>query len=84
MARKAGLLTSGEIDSVRLVGPIEPAANRGRSGVRAVQASHACLRQLRAFEVQLVGERFEPVVGLGDRRAVEGVGLDDVAPASRY
>ena len=41
MARNAGLLTSGEIDSVRLVGPIEPATKRGRSGVFAVHSSAA-------------------------------------------
>jgi hypothetical protein len=41
MLRKAGLLTSGEIDRMRLVGPIEPATNRGRSGVRAVHSSAA-------------------------------------------
>ena len=43
MARNAGLFTSGEIDSVRLVGPMEPATKRGRSGVFFVQASHAAL-----------------------------------------
>ena len=79
MLRNAGLLTSGEIDSVRLVGPIEPATNRGRSGVRAVHSSHGRARQLRAFDVQLVDERLEPVVGLRDRGAAERVGLDDVA-----
>jgi hypothetical protein len=41
IARNAGLLTSGEIDSVRLVGPIEPATKRGRSGVFFVHSSHA-------------------------------------------
>ena len=39
--RNDGSATSGEIDSVLLVGPIEPATNRGRSGVRAVQTSAA-------------------------------------------
>ena len=41
MLRNAGLLTSGEIDRIRLVGPIEPATKRGRSGVRAVHSSAA-------------------------------------------
>ena len=40
-ARNAGLLTSGEIDSVRFVGPIEPATKRGLSGVFAVHSSAA-------------------------------------------
>ena len=39
--RNAGLLTSGEIDSVRLVGPIEPATKRGWAGVLAVHSSAA-------------------------------------------
>ncbi len=42
IARKAGLFTSGEIDSVVLVGPIEPATKRGRAGVFAVHSAHAC------------------------------------------
>ena len=46
IARNAGLLTSGEIDRIRLVGPIDPAANRGRSGVRAVHSSHAAFASL--------------------------------------
>jgi hypothetical protein len=41
MLRAAGLFTSGEIDNSLLVGPIEPATNRGRSGVRAVNSSAA-------------------------------------------
>ncbi|HTI33779.1 MAG TPA: homocysteine S-methyltransferase family protein, partial [Miltoncostaea sp.] len=39
--RFATLITSGEIDSVRLVGPIAPATKRGLSGVRAVHSSAA-------------------------------------------
>jgi hypothetical protein len=39
--RNAGLLTSGEMERARLVGPIEPATNLGRSGVCAVHASAA-------------------------------------------
>ena len=35
--------------------------------------------QARAFEIELVRERLEPVVGLHNRRAVERVRLDDVA-----
>ena len=41
MPRKAGLLTSGEIDSVRFIGPIEPATKRGLSGVLRVHSSTA-------------------------------------------
>jgi len=41
MSRAAGSLTSADIESVRLVGPIEPATKRGLSGLRAVKASAA-------------------------------------------
>ena len=78
MARNAGLLTSGEIDSVRLVGPIEPATKRGRSGVFFVHSSATALAIRAPFDVQLVGDVLEQVVGLRDGGAAEGVGLDDV------
>ena len=41
IARAAGSSTSGEIDSMRLVGPMAPATKRGFSGVRAVHSSAA-------------------------------------------
>jgi hypothetical protein len=41
MLRKAGLLTSGEIERVRFIGPMEPPTNRGLSGVLAVHSSTA-------------------------------------------
>ena len=41
MARNDGSFTSGESESVRLVGPIDPATRRRRCGVRAVKASAA-------------------------------------------
>ena len=78
MPRNAGSLTSGEIDSVRFVGPIEPATNRGWSGVRAVHSSRRRLREPRPLDVQLVDERLEAVVRLRDRGAGERVRLDDV------
>ena len=37
--RKPGLFTSGDIDANFVVGPIEPATNRGLSGVFAVISS---------------------------------------------
>ena len=39
--RNPGLLTSGESEAVRLVGPSAPATNRGRDGSRAVHSSAA-------------------------------------------
>ena len=58
---------------------MEPATKRGLSGVRARPLVGRRAREPRAFDVQLVDERLEPVVGLRDARAVERVGLDDVA-----
>ena len=34
--------------------------------------------ELRRGDIQLVGDRFEPIVGLRDRLRIEGVGLEDV------
>ena len=39
MALKPGLFTSGEIDAVRLVGPIDPATNLGLLGSFALISS---------------------------------------------
>ena len=79
IARNAGLLTSGEIDSVRLVGPIEPATKRGRSGrLRRPLGGDFAFAMPRPFDVQLVGHVLEQVVGLRDGGAAERVGLDDV------
>ena len=73
-----GLLTSGEIDSVRLVGPIEPATNRGRSGVFAVHSSAAARASRAPSTVDVVDGVLERVVPLRDHGAAERVGLDDV------
>ena len=37
-------------------------------------------RETRALAIELVGEVLQPVVGLRDRRRVEGVRLDDIGP----
>jgi hypothetical protein len=42
MLRNDGLFTSGEIDKIFVVGPIEPATKRGLSGVFFVHSSAAC------------------------------------------
>ena len=46
--------------------------------MRAVHSSAAALATRVAFEVELVGQRLEPVVGLRNGRAAERVGLEDV------
>ena len=62
---------------MRLVGPSAPATKRRRpSSFSAATARLA--REPRAFAVELVDDRLEAVVGLGDRGGREGVGLDDV------
>ena len=82
-ARNAGLLTSGEIESVRLVGPIAPATKRGRSGVCAVPLVGGLPSQARALDVQLVRERLEAEVRLRDRGAAKVFVSMMSAPASR-
>ena len=76
--RKAGLLTSGEMDRIRFVG-----SHRAGDEARTVGRPRGPLvgglpRQPRGGDVQLVDDRLEPVVGLRDGLAAEAVGLDDV------
>jgi hypothetical protein len=73
-----GSFTSGEIERVRFIGPMEPATKRGRFGVRFVQSSAAAARDAGGGDVELVGQVLGAVVGLRDRLRVERVGLDDV------
>lgn len=47
-ARRAGLLTSGLMEHVLLVGPMLPATNRGLSGVSCVYRSASCRANLHA------------------------------------
>ena len=77
MARKLGLKTSGEIDAVRLVGPIAPATKRGRPSSSCGDAG-GLVREPRAFGVQLVGDLRHAVIGLRDAGRGERVGRDDV------
>ena len=72
------MLTSGEIEAVRLVGPTAPATKRGfvRRLRRVLVGGRA--RELCGGQVHLVGQLLHAVVGQGDALRVEGVGLDDV------
>ena len=63
---------------MRLVGPIAPATKRGRVRRLRRPLVGGFAGEARRLDVQLVGERLEPVVGLRDRGAAERVGLDDV------
>ena len=76
-ARKPGLLTSGEIDAVRLVGPSAPATKRRRPSSFSASVGRLA-REPRARDVELVGDVLHAVVGLGDRGGGERVGRDDV------
>ena len=49
----------------------------GRLGGRRVGGRAG---QFRGFDVELVRQVLEPVIGLGNGRRIEGVGLDDVGP----
>jgi len=65
MARKPGLDTSGEIEAVRLVGPMAPATKRSRPFL-VVGGARRFAREPRAFGVQFVGDRGHAVIGLRD------------------
>ena len=77
MARKPGLLTSGEIEAVRLVGPRAPATKRGRPSSRAAIAA-ASLARRAPVTLSSVTKVLGAVVGLGDPGRGERVGGDDV------
>ena len=77
ISRKPGSLTSGESDSVLLVGPIA-ARDEARTAVfRLVFVGNpAC--QTRGFDVQFMHQMLGGVVGLADAVGGEGVGFGDV------
>ena len=76
--RSDGSFTSGEIESVRLVGPIAPATKRGLLGRARRVLGGQPHRELGGALVQLVHAGLGAVVGLRDPGRAEGVGLDDV------
>ena len=81
-ARKPGLLTSGEIEAVRLVGPSAPATKR-RLAVGRSRLERRAPRQARAVAVEFVDDVLHAVVGLGDAGRGERVGLEDVRAGHR-
>ena len=76
-ARAPGSLTSGDSDADFVVGPIEPATQRGLPSSR-LGALGGAARDLRGGDVDVAHRALEPVVGERDRRRGERVGLDDV------
>ena len=72
------MFTSGEIEAVRLVGPMAPATKRGLSGVFLRPGIGRLARELGRGDVHLIGDVLQPVIGLADGLRVEGVGLEDV------
>jgi hypothetical protein len=74
---RPGRSTSGERDSERFIGPMEPATKRGLSGFFGPGVGRF-LRDARRSDVHLVDDVLQAVVGLGDARRGERVGLDDV------
>ena len=66
------------MEAVRFVGPNTPATKRGFACVLAVSASARLAGEPGAFAVKLVDDVLQPVIGLGDRRRVKGIRLDDV------
>ena len=81
-ARKPGLLTSGEIEAVRLVGPSAPATKRRLPSMRC-GLERGAAGEAGGVAVEFVDHRLHAVVGLGDRRRGEGVGLQDVGAGER-
>ena len=77
MARKPGLLTSGEIDAVRLVGP-ERAGDKAAAAVFFLRQPGGLARQRGAGVVELVGDALHAVIGLRDLGGGERVGGNDV------
>ena len=75
--RKLGFKTSGEIEAVRLVGPIS-AGDETRAAVLVLGHARGLAREPGAFEVQFIGDLRHAVVGLGDAGRGESVGRNDV------
>ena len=65
------------MESVRFVGPMAPATKRRRPSCFCGD-QRGLAGKARAVAVQIVDDLLHAVIGLGDRGAGEGVGLDDV------
>ena len=66
------------MDSVRFIGPIAPATNRGRERSRLHGAFHALPGDLRRRHIHLVHLICKPQIRLRDGRGGKRVRLDDV------
>ena len=73
----AGIVHVGR-DRQRAVRRADGAGDEAAAAVLRLGEDRRLAGEARALAVQLVDDRLEAVVGLGDRGAREGVGLDDV------
>ena len=73
----AGIVDVGR-DRQGAVGRPDGAGDEAAAAVFRLGQSRRLAREARAFAVELVDDRLEAVIGLRDRGAGEGVGLDDV------
>ena len=69
--------TGSSLEGSIPVGPIEPATNRGCSGV--AYASQAARARRAAFDIELVHPVADAPFGEPSRRRLEGARLDDIA-----
>ena len=76
-----GSLTSGESDSVLLVGPSAPATKRGRPS--AASAIGRLARDAGGGDVDLAHQMLGAIIRLADPVGVEGVGRDDIRAGRR-
>ena len=75
------MLTSGDIDAVRLVGPTAPATNRRLPSIAPPYAARA--REPRAVAIEFIDDVLQAVVRLGDAGRGKRVGLEDVRARHR-
>ena len=76
------MLTSGESDAVRFVGP-KSAGDEAAPAVRLLRLDRRPTRQARPVAIEFIDELLRSVVGLRDRGRGEGVGLENIRAGHR-